>query len=121
MREILDITKALADKNRLRALLSLGERELCVCQIIEILGLAPSTVSKHMYILRQAGLVEAKKVGRWVHYRLPGRDAPKPVKEAIKWAMRNLANDSEIRKDADKIKSILKMDPEKLCKKQAKK
>jgi len=44
--------------------------ELCACQIIEMLGLAPSTVSKHMSILRQAGLVETRKEGRWIYYRL---------------------------------------------------
>jgi ArsR family transcriptional regulator len=118
MRDILDITKALADRNRLRALLALSDRELCVCQIIEMLGLAPSTVSKHMHILRQAHLVEARKGGRWVHYRLAGRDAGRPVKEAIKWTLRSLAEAPEIRKDAKKLEAILKMDPERLCKKQ---
>ena len=121
MRDVLDITKAMADRNRLRALLALSGRELCVCQLIEMLALAPSSVSKHMYILRQAGLVEAKKNGRWVHYRLAGRGAPQPVKEAIKWALRNLAEDAEVRQDAAKLESILKMDPEKLCRMQAKK
>jgi DNA-binding transcriptional ArsR family regulator len=46
--------------------------ELCVCQVTEVLQLAPSTVSKHMSILRQAGLVEARKEGRWIYYRLVG-------------------------------------------------
>ena len=121
MRAVLDITRAMGDGNRLRALLALSGRELCVCQIIEMLALAPSTVSKHMYILRQAGLVEAKKNGRWVHYRLAGRGARQPVKEAIKWALRNLGEDPQIMQDARKLESILEMDPEKLCKKQAKK
>jgi len=69
MREFMDVTKALADGNRVRALMSLKDRELCVCQIIELLGLAPSTVSKHMAILRQARLVDGRKEGRWIHYR----------------------------------------------------
>ena len=121
MRDILDITKALADKNRLRALMALSERELCVCQLIEMLGLAPSTVSKHMHILRQARLVDARKAGRWVHYRLGGLEASRPVKEALKWTLRSLAEAPEIRKDGKKLKAILKMAPEKLCKKQSKK
>ncbi|MHC4743960.1 MAG: ArsR/SmtB family transcription factor [Planctomycetota bacterium] len=121
MRSILAVTKALGDRNRLRVLTALRDNELCVCQIIELLGLAPSTVSKHMSVLWHARLVEARKDGRWMHYRLAGRDASQPVKEAIRWVLRSLAEDSEIRKDSGKLKSILKMDPEKLCKKQAKK
>jgi ArsR family transcriptional regulator, arsenate/arsenite/antimonite-responsive transcriptional repressor len=45
---------------------------LCLSQIIELLGLAPSTVSKHMAILHQAGLAETRKDGRWIYYRLAG-------------------------------------------------
>ncbi|MBW2408107.1 MAG: winged helix-turn-helix transcriptional regulator, partial [Deltaproteobacteria bacterium] len=48
------ITRALSDQNRVRALMALKDRELCVCQIIELLDLAPSTVSKHMSILANA-------------------------------------------------------------------
>jgi ArsR family transcriptional regulator len=55
MREFMNITKALADENRVRTLLALRKGELCVCQTTE-LGLAPSTVSKHLSILYQAGL-----------------------------------------------------------------
>jgi ArsR family transcriptional regulator len=65
VRETIDIAKALSDANRVRALMLLTDGPLCVCQIIEMLGLAASTTSKHMSILRQAGLVEADKQGRW--------------------------------------------------------
>ena len=65
MRAFLAIAKALADENRARALMALGGGELCLCQIIEVLGMSPSTVSKHMSILHQAGLVERRKDGRW--------------------------------------------------------
>ena len=58
MREFMNITKALADANRVRMLLALRGRELCVCQITELFGLAPSTMSKHLSILYQAGLVD---------------------------------------------------------------
>ena len=69
------ITKALSDENRVRTLLALGGRELCVCQIVELLGLAPSTVSKHMSILANARLVESRQDGRWRYYRLAGIEA----------------------------------------------
>ena len=77
MREVIAVTKALADRSRMRALLALRQQELCVCQLIELLDLAPSTVSKHMSVLHQARLVESRKEGRWVHYRLAGEDAPR--------------------------------------------
>ena len=73
MREFMRITKALADENRVRMLLMLKGGELCVCQITELFGLAPSTISKHLSILYQAGLAESRKDGRWIYFRLPDR------------------------------------------------
>lgn len=64
MRVFLNITKALADENRIRALLALRQGELCVCQITGPFGLAPSTISKHLSILSQAGLLNSRKEGR---------------------------------------------------------
>ena len=63
------ITKALADEQRVRVLLALERGELCVCQIVELMGLATSTISKHMSILKQARLVDSRKQGRWIYYR----------------------------------------------------
>jgi ArsR family transcriptional regulator, arsenate/arsenite/antimonite-responsive transcriptional repressor len=120
MRDILDITKALADGNRLRVLMALGGGELCVCQIVELLQLAPSTTSKHMSILRQARLVESRKEGRWMYCRLPDREAPKAVKEAVAWVRRYLADAPQIARDAKELKRILSMDPEEICKGQCK-
>ena len=64
MFDFMSVIKAIADTNRVRILCVLQGRELCVCQIIEMLGLAPSTVSKHLSILRQARLLEDRKEGR---------------------------------------------------------
>jgi len=111
-------TKALSDENRVRILLALDGRELCVCQIIEFLGLAPSTVSKHMSILANARLVEGRQEGRWRYYRLAGNDAPDEAREAIAWTFRSLSNTPQIRQDAERIEEILKIDPEVLCKAQ---
>jgi DNA-binding transcriptional ArsR family regulator len=115
------VTKALADENRVRMLLALKDRELCVCQIIELFGLAPSTVSKHMSILRQAQLVEGRKEGRWMHYRLAGDRAPLPVRSALAWLAETLAREEQIRSDAKRLKAILKLDPQELCAAQCRK
>ena len=116
MRPFMILTKALADENRVRTLMFLRYGELCLCQIIEMLGLAPSTVSKHMSILRQAGLVEFRKDGRWTYYRLADRDAPQSVRRAIRWIQRVLAGDKQIAGDTKRLKTVLKMDTEQLCK-----
>ena len=118
MREFLGIVKALADRNRLRVLYALRDRELCVCQITELIGLAQSTVSKHMAILHQARLVESRKDGRWIHYRLAGDDAAPAVRKAISWACDHLAGLPEIQEDIKRLKGILMLDPETLCKRQ---
>ena len=114
------ITRALSDQNRVRTLMALKGRELCVCQIIELLELAPSTVSKHMSILANARLVEGRQDGRWRFYRLAGDDAPDEVRESIAWTLRSLSKIPQIRQDAERIKEILKLDPEVLCRTQNK-
>ena len=118
MNEIIDIAKALSDPNRVRALMLLTDGPLCVCQIIEMLGLAASTTSKHMSILKQAGLVAAEKEGRWMHYSLPQKNAPEQVQKAIQWILSGLEDDPQIRQDKITLQKLLKMDKEALCRKQ---
>lgn len=121
MREVAEVAKALGDEGRLRVVLALRGRELCVCQITELLGLAPSTVSKHMSVLRQARLVECRKDGRWAYYRLAGEDAAPLAKQALDWALPALARTPQARQDAAKLKGILRCDPEELCRAQSRK
>jgi DNA-binding transcriptional ArsR family regulator len=118
MFSFMTITRALSDQNRVRMLLALDRRELCVCQIIELLELAPSTVSKHISILANARLVEGRQDGRWRYYRLAGDDAPDEAREAVSWTFRSLSNAPQILQDAKRLKEILKVDPEVLCKAQ---
>ena len=118
MHELLDITNALADENRLRALLALRGGELCVCQLIELLGLAPSTVSKHMQILRQARVVEIRREGRWSYYRLAGPGAPVAAREAIEWVLRCAGESDRARADVRRLELITQESPEDLCRRQ---
>ena len=62
--------KALADKTRLRILALLGQNEVCVCHIHDSLGLPQPTVSRHLAYLRRAGLVDVRRDGVWMHYRV---------------------------------------------------
>lgn len=114
MREFLAITKALGDKTRIRALLALRNGELCLCQMIEFLALSPATMSKHMDMLVQAGLVERRKEGRWCFFRLAGREAPEGVRQALTWALNCLRDDPIVQDDAKKIIRLRKMDLQEL-------
>lgn len=118
MKEFLNITKALADENRVRMLMALHGGELCVCQITELMGLATSTVSKHLSILYQAGLVEARKEGRWMYYSLSGKGTPSAAREAAAWVRRSLDGNERIFADARQLKKVLAMDVSELCKRQ---
>ena len=115
MRELMAITKALADEQRVRMLLALRRQELCVCQIVELVGLATSTVSKHMSILKQARLVESRKEGRWMYYRLPCDEAPEMVRQAMTWVFEHLGNDPHTLRDEQKLEEICQVDPHALC------
>jgi len=106
MEDMLLLAKALGDPSRIRALMALRGRELCVCQIIELLGLAPSTVSKHMSVLRQAGLVRGRKKGRWMYYRHAGREAPLEARRAIRWVTESLSRDPAILDDVKRLAAI---------------
>lgn len=118
MREFMNITKALADSTRVRIVLALQGQELCACQLTELFGLAPSTMSKHLSILYQAQLVNTRKDGRWVYYSLPGKEALPPVRAALQWVRTSLTEDDQTAADAKRMKQLLKIDPNAICRKQ---
>jgi ArsR family transcriptional regulator, arsenate/arsenite/antimonite-responsive transcriptional repressor len=121
LEQFIKITKALSDPQRVRALLSLRKGELCVCQIIELLSLAPSTISKHMSILKQAGLVSSRKDSRWVYYRLTDADkCDKNIVSIIDLSLSILEQDKEISKDDAALLGITCETIESLCKRQKK-
>jgi DNA-binding transcriptional ArsR family regulator len=110
----LTLTRALGDETRVRALLALAGGELCLCQIVELLGLAPSTVSKHMKLLHEAGLVSRRKDGRWSYFRLAGAEAPPAVRRALDWTLEALAEDPGIREDRRRLSRVRAMDLQEL-------
>ena len=114
MREFLPITKALSDETRLRLLMALRQEELCLCQLVDLLQLAPSTVSKHMALLHQAGFVERRKEGRWHFYRLAKERVPQAAEQALAWVIDSLADEPMIREDEGRLAEILRMDLEEL-------
>ncbi len=115
MREIVDIAKALGDPSRIRILIALKGRRLCVCQLVELLELAASTVSKHMSVLRQAWLVDYSKDGRWVYYHRAGPEAPKRARAALRWLDAHLEDDPVLRRDQARLEEILSRPLEESC------
>ncbi len=114
MRQFMAIAKALGDENRVRILLSLRQGELCLCQIVEVLGVSPSTVSKHVDMLRQAGLLEMRKQGRWHYFSLARREATPEARQAINWVLKSLENEKVIVSDAAKLCCVRDADPREL-------
>jgi ArsR family transcriptional regulator len=70
MREFVKVMKALSDPNRIKILKMLQRRWMCVCELEAALGIAQPTVSKHLKVLEEAGLVGFRKEGLWVNYML---------------------------------------------------
>ena len=96
--------RALADPIRLRLLNLIAGREICVCFLVEILGMSQPKISRHLAYLRRAGLVAARSDGKWVHYRLapPGDENAAAILQAT---LRQLRSRPEMRRDAAKLGS----------------
>ena len=110
MKEFIKVMKALSDPNRVKLLKILQERALCVCEIRAVLGIAQPTVSKHLKVLEDAGLVKHEKDGLWVNYSLTdGRDSPYAASllgNLKHW----LAGDAEIRTMVANLSAIKRED-----------
>ena len=115
---LIQIYQCLCDETRLRILNLLREGELCVCQITELFGFAPSTISKHLSILHQAGLIQSRKAERWVYYRLPDKAAPPMVSESLAWVRKSVGATEEALADAKALKKILATDLAEICRRQ---
>lgn len=70
MNDLVLFAKALSDPTRVRIVAALRARELCVCELTEALELSQSTLSSHLQVIRQAGLVSTRKLGKWIYYDL---------------------------------------------------
>lgn len=68
--------QALGDPTRLRLLNLMGEHEICVCYFVQILGEPQPKISRHLAYLRRAGIVDARREGKWMHYRIAAAEHP---------------------------------------------
>jgi len=115
MRALEAALKAAGDPTRTRILKLLEARELCVCQIQAVLGLAPSTVSKHLSVLRAAGLVDDRRAGKWIHYGIPA-SSPNPHAAGVLALVRgSLDRDPKIAADRRRLREVLRVPLSELC------
>ena len=116
MEMTLNILKALSDMNRLRIVSALSRYdELCACQITEVLQVTGATASRHLSILQKAGLLDSRKEGRWVYFRL----AP-PAGNGLlfKWLEESTAEAEQLQNDFIALGKIVGITREDLCRMQ---
>lgn len=94
--------RALGDETRLRILALLAHGELCVCHLQDALELPQPTVSRQLAILRAAGLVEDRREGTWVYYRLL-RQADPDCERQLRTLLAGYAKDSLLRRDVQRV------------------
>lgn len=112
----LKMLKALSDMNRLRIVMALERcKELCACQIIELLQVTGATASRHLSQLQHAGLVESRKEGRWVHYRLA---KPAEAELLFQWLKKTLHDEDSFQSDLQALEKIIGMTRQDLCRMQ---
>jgi ArsR family transcriptional regulator len=75
MRELISLGQAIVDPTRVRIIAALRRGELCVCELVDALEISQSTLSTHLQVLRQTGMVTTRKEGRWIYYSLTDRKA----------------------------------------------
>jgi ArsR family transcriptional regulator len=96
---------ALADRTRLRLLNLMGSDEVCVCFFVEVLKTNQPKISRHLAYLRRAGIVNSRRDGPWMHYRInqpSDPDAAQVLNQVLAW----LANDREMQKDRQRLVKV---------------
>src|SRR5438477_11894907 len=94
--------RALADSTRLRLLNLMNGREVCVCYFVDVLKTSQPKISRHLAYLRKAGIVAARRDGKWMHYRLVmPRDSH--AAQVLRTTLDALAHDKEMERDKDRL------------------
>ena len=106
MQELLKVLKAAGDESRLRILNILRVRPMCVCEIADVLGLAQSTVSRHLKILEESDLLARTKDGLWVEYRLTQPSKGSLQQRTLALVADVLADEEAVRADREKARSV---------------
>jgi ArsR family transcriptional regulator, arsenate/arsenite/antimonite-responsive transcriptional repressor len=105
MREKIEIFKVLSEPNRVRILMMLLQKPMCVCEITSVLNISTATVSNHLSFLRKSGFIEDEKEGKWINYKI-AEDIQDPIIQNVIGSLPDwFADENEIRKDHEKVKN----------------
>ncbi len=115
MRDLELVLKAAGDPTRTRILKLLERGGLCVCQVQAVLGLAPSTVSKHLAILKNAGLVEDRRDGKWIQYSLAAEERNPFAKPILAMLHGPLDRDPAVVADRRRLQQVKRISLAELC------
>ena len=107
MQELVAIARALGDPTRIRIVAALRNGELCVCELVDALDISQSSLSSHLQICREVGVVTTRKESRWIYYSLSARYAP--LIETILSELQTLGKDEQLRQDVRRLKRRLQM------------
>ena len=97
--------KALADHTRLRVIHPLGTDEVCVCSVVEALQSTQPKISRHLAYLKRAGLVKARRDGKWIHYRI-AEPADACAAEIFRDVREGLTKNYEMRRDRERLADL---------------
>ena len=109
------VMKSVADPTRVRILKALEAGEMCVCQIVAILELGQSTVSKHLFLLKMAGLVKERQEKKWVHYSLDGSEGVPYARKTLNTLKGWLNDDPVIGRDRKREALAREIGPAEIC------
>jgi ArsR family transcriptional regulator, arsenate/arsenite/antimonite-responsive transcriptional repressor len=107
MVEVVAIGRALADSTRVRIVAALRNGELCVCELVDALDISQSSLSSHLQICRQSGVVTTRKESRWIYYSLSTRYGS--LIERIFSELQTVGRDEQLRSDTMRLKKRLRM------------
>ena len=107
VRELMAIARTLGDPTRIRVMAALRNGELCVCELVDALEISQSSLSSHLQICREVGVVTTRKESRWIYYSLSARY--EPLIETIFSELQTLGRDEQLRRDARRLKKRLQM------------
>ena len=108
MQELTLVAKAFADPTRVRILAALRVKELCVCELCDALAVTQSTLSTHLQVIRDAGLVTSRKQGKWMYYAIEP-SAGRLVDALFQWFSGSLKKDPTLRSDGRKLNQRLSL------------
>jgi ArsR family transcriptional regulator, arsenate/arsenite/antimonite-responsive transcriptional repressor len=106
VKDLVLAAKAFADPSRVRVLAALRGQELCVCELCDVLGLTQSTLSTHLQVIRKAGLVSARKEGKWMYYAISPK-AKRMVNSLFQSFSDSLKTDVALSRDEKKLSQRL--------------